>query len=176
MGISAPKKIFSHPPPPTGTLPAAVRPTMPPFLGAPPLSIYPPKKGTPLSFRVSLVIFFFPCDPAGLVQVPRLSGRHRGIASLVFSHRGNASQRFSAARMHIARIFAWHRIAMSCLACIVAHIASLPTSRNMGHSVPKAKQPKCRKVLKGRMRKVFSGLWGESPKIVSCTVRNPVLG
>ena len=42
-----------------------------------------------------------------------LSGRHRGIASLVFLHRGTASQRISAARMRIARIFASHRIAIS---------------------------------------------------------------
>ena len=35
----------------------------------------------------------------------RLSGRHRGIASLVFSHRGSASKRISAARTRIARIF-----------------------------------------------------------------------
>ena len=44
---------------------------------------------------------------------PKLSGRHRGIASLVFSHRGSASQRISAARTRIARIFALHRIAIS---------------------------------------------------------------
>ena len=42
-----------------------------------------------------------------------LSGRHRGIASLVFLHRGSASQRISAARMRIARLFASHRIAIS---------------------------------------------------------------
>ena len=47
-----------------------------------------------------------------------MSGRHRGIASLVFSHRGSASQRISAARTRIARIFASHRIAR-----IAAHIA-----------------------------------------------------
>ena len=63
-----------------------------------------------------------------------LSGRHRGIASLVFSHRGSASQRISAARTHIARIL--HRIAspFPCLARITTHIASLPASRDMGHS------------------------------------------
>ena len=42
-----------------------------------------------------------------------LSRRHPGIASLVFSHRGSASQRISAARTRIARIFASHRIAIS---------------------------------------------------------------
>ena len=42
-----------------------------------------------------------------------LSGRHRGLASLVFSHRGGASQRISAARTRIARILASHRIAIS---------------------------------------------------------------
>ena len=34
-----------------------------------------------------------------------LSGRYRGIASLVFSHRGSASQRIFAARTRIASIF-----------------------------------------------------------------------
>ena len=43
------------------------------------------------------------------IQCESLSGRHRGIASLVFSHRGVASQRISAARTRIARIL--HRIA-----------------------------------------------------------------
>ena len=68
---------------------------------------------------------------------PKLSGRHRGIASLVFSHRGSASQRISAARTRIARIFASHCIAIPCLAHTAAHIASLPASRDMGHSAPK---------------------------------------
>ena len=63
-----------------------------------------------------------------------LSGRHRGIASLVSSHRGSASQRISAARTRIARIFASHRIAIPCLPRTAAHIASLPASRDMGHS------------------------------------------
>ena len=42
-----------------------------------------------------------------------LSGRHCGIAPLVFSHRGSASQMISAARTRIARNFASHRIAFS---------------------------------------------------------------
>ena len=63
-----------------------------------------------------------------------LSGRHRGIASLVFSHRGGASQRISAARTRIARIFASHRIAFSVFSTVSTHIASLPASRDMGHS------------------------------------------
>ena len=65
-----------------------------------------------------------------------LSGRHRGIASLVFSHRGSASQRISAARTRIARIFASHRIPSPspCLARVTTHIASLPASRDTGHS------------------------------------------
>ena len=68
---------------------------------------------------------------AGSRTGPGLRGRHRGIASLVFSHRGSASERISAARTRIARIFASHRIAshriaISCLARIIAHIALLP--------------------------------------------------
>ena len=43
----------------------------------------------------------------------QLSGRHCGIASLVFSHRGSSSQSISAARTRIARTFASHRIAIS---------------------------------------------------------------
>ena len=76
-------------------------------------------------------------------SIQELSGRHRGIASLVFSHHGSASQRISAARTRIARSFASHRIAISCLARIIAHIASLPASRDMGHSVQEHSPPKC---------------------------------
>ena len=52
----------------------------------------------------------------------------------MFSHRGSASQRIFAAKTRIARFL--HRIAspFPCLARITAHIASLPASRDMGHS------------------------------------------
>ena len=53
------------------------------------------------------------CFGKSEIHGPKLSGRHRGIASLVFSHRGSASQRISAARTRIARIFASHCIAFS---------------------------------------------------------------
>ena len=42
-----------------------------------------------------------------------LNGRHRGIASPVFSYRGSASQMISGTRTHIAKIFASHRTAIS---------------------------------------------------------------
>ena len=79
---------------------------------------------------------------------PDLSGRHRGIASPVFSHRGGASQRISAARTRIARIFASHRIAspFPCLAPspLTSHrcphratwATQIPTGRDQIFSIP----------------------------------------
>ena len=69
-----------------------------------------------------------------------LSGWHRGIASLVFSHRGST---------RIARIFASHRIATSVFAPIAAHIATLPASRNIGHSGMDVSQNTIKSVIVG---------------------------
>ena len=39
-----------------------------------------------------------------------------------------------------------------------------------------SKQPKCPKVPQEGRNRWFSGLWSDNPKLVSCTVRNPVWG
>ena len=86
------------------------------------------------SLKRKTLLAITPSCATTLVCTRVLSGRHCGIASPVFSHRGSTSQRTSAARTRVARIFASHRIAISCLARIVGHIASLPASRDMFHS------------------------------------------
>ena len=109
-----------------------------------------------------------------------------GIASLVLSHRGSASQRISAARTRIARVFASHRIAVSVfsthrrshrIAARIARYGSLNIGISRALRAPEmlTKSRKCLpgppaqdpgKVYKspGTVHKTLQTLSGDSPK------------